>query len=187
MTEAISLPCWRVATPPEVAEMIALLASEESSGVSGEAIRVALGSRGASAETDHDERSTHTRYLDLRRARCREYDRLGDLPAAGLARALWQSEPCRLAVECGRHDSDRAHIQPARSSLSTHGRALRLRARVLRRLHGLFGRLGLLDLDPRHERGSRRGARQLSDRVLAGAREQPARRRGESRSGSSGL
>jgi NAD(P)-dependent dehydrogenase (short-subunit alcohol dehydrogenase family) len=34
----------RVATPQEVAEMIAFLAAEESSGVSGEAIRVALGS-----------------------------------------------------------------------------------------------------------------------------------------------
>jgi NAD(P)-dependent dehydrogenase (short-subunit alcohol dehydrogenase family) len=34
----------RVATPGEVAEMIAFLASEESSGVSGESIRVALGS-----------------------------------------------------------------------------------------------------------------------------------------------
>ncbi len=34
----------RVATPEEVAEMIAFLASEESSGVSGESIRVALGS-----------------------------------------------------------------------------------------------------------------------------------------------
>ena len=34
----------RVATPEEVAEMIAFLAAEESSGVSGEAIRVALGS-----------------------------------------------------------------------------------------------------------------------------------------------
>ena len=37
-------PPGRVATPREVAEMIAFLASEESSGVSGEAIRVALGS-----------------------------------------------------------------------------------------------------------------------------------------------
>jgi meso-butanediol dehydrogenase/(S,S)-butanediol dehydrogenase/diacetyl reductase len=37
-------PPGRVATPSEVAEMIAFLASEESSGVSGEAIRVALGS-----------------------------------------------------------------------------------------------------------------------------------------------
>jgi NAD(P)-dependent dehydrogenase (short-subunit alcohol dehydrogenase family) len=36
-------PPGRVATPREVAEMIAFLASEESSGVSGEAIRVALG------------------------------------------------------------------------------------------------------------------------------------------------
>ena len=36
-------PAGRVATPQEVAEMIAFLASEESSGVSGEAIRVALG------------------------------------------------------------------------------------------------------------------------------------------------
>jgi len=36
-------PPRRVATPEEVAEMIAFLASEESSGVSGEAIRVALG------------------------------------------------------------------------------------------------------------------------------------------------
>jgi NAD(P)-dependent dehydrogenase (short-subunit alcohol dehydrogenase family) len=34
----------RVATPQEVAEMIAFFASEESSGVSGEAVRVALGS-----------------------------------------------------------------------------------------------------------------------------------------------
>ena len=34
----------RVATPQEVAEMIAFLASEESSGVSGESVRVALGS-----------------------------------------------------------------------------------------------------------------------------------------------
>lgn len=34
----------RVVTPQEVAEVIAFLASEESSGVSGEAIRVALGS-----------------------------------------------------------------------------------------------------------------------------------------------
>ncbi len=33
----------RVATPEEVAEMIAFLASEESSGVNGESIRVALG------------------------------------------------------------------------------------------------------------------------------------------------
>ncbi len=37
-------PPDRVVTPEEVAEMIAFLASEESSGVSGEAIRVALGS-----------------------------------------------------------------------------------------------------------------------------------------------
>ncbi len=37
-------PPGRVATPQEVAEMIAFLASEGSSGVSGEAIRVALGS-----------------------------------------------------------------------------------------------------------------------------------------------
>ena len=37
-------PPGRIATPGEVAEMIAFLASEESSGVSGEAIRVALGS-----------------------------------------------------------------------------------------------------------------------------------------------
>jgi NAD(P)-dependent dehydrogenase (short-subunit alcohol dehydrogenase family) len=37
-------PPGRVATPQEVAEMIAFLASEESSGVSGEAIRVSLGS-----------------------------------------------------------------------------------------------------------------------------------------------
>ncbi len=39
-------PPGRVATPQEVGEMIAFLASEESSGVSGEAIRVALGSVG---------------------------------------------------------------------------------------------------------------------------------------------
>lgn len=37
-------PPGRVATPQEVAEMIAFLASQESSGVSGESIRVALGS-----------------------------------------------------------------------------------------------------------------------------------------------
>ena len=37
-------PAGRVATPLEVAEMIAFLAYEESSGVSGESIRVALGS-----------------------------------------------------------------------------------------------------------------------------------------------
>lgn len=36
-------PPGRVATPREVAEMIAFLASEESSGVSGQAIKVALG------------------------------------------------------------------------------------------------------------------------------------------------
>ena len=36
-------PAGRVATPQEVAETIVFLASEESSGVSGEAIRVALG------------------------------------------------------------------------------------------------------------------------------------------------
>jgi NAD(P)-dependent dehydrogenase (short-subunit alcohol dehydrogenase family) len=36
-------PPGRVATPREVAEMIAFLASEESSGVSGQAITVALG------------------------------------------------------------------------------------------------------------------------------------------------
>ncbi len=41
---AASYPPGRVATRQEVAEMIAFLASEESSGVSGEAIRVALGS-----------------------------------------------------------------------------------------------------------------------------------------------
>jgi NAD(P)-dependent dehydrogenase (short-subunit alcohol dehydrogenase family) len=37
-------PPGRVATPKEVAEMIVFFASEESSGVSGEAVRVALGS-----------------------------------------------------------------------------------------------------------------------------------------------
>jgi NAD(P)-dependent dehydrogenase (short-subunit alcohol dehydrogenase family) len=37
-------PPGRVATPQEVAETIAFLAAEESSGVSGESIRVALGS-----------------------------------------------------------------------------------------------------------------------------------------------
>lgn len=41
---AAMYPPGRVATPQEVAEMIAFFASEESSGVSGEAIRVALGS-----------------------------------------------------------------------------------------------------------------------------------------------
>jgi NAD(P)-dependent dehydrogenase (short-subunit alcohol dehydrogenase family) len=41
---AAMYPAGRVATPLEVAEMIAFLASEESSGVNGEAIRVALGS-----------------------------------------------------------------------------------------------------------------------------------------------
>ncbi len=41
---AASYPPGRVVTPQEVAEMIAFLASEESSGVSGEAIKVALGS-----------------------------------------------------------------------------------------------------------------------------------------------
>ncbi len=40
---AASYPAGRVVTPRVVAEMIAFLASEESSGVSGEAIRVALG------------------------------------------------------------------------------------------------------------------------------------------------
>ena len=37
-------PPRRVATPAEVAAVIGFLASEESSGVNGEAIRVALGS-----------------------------------------------------------------------------------------------------------------------------------------------
>lgn len=37
-------PAGRVVTPDEVAEMIAFLASDEASGVNGEAIRVALGS-----------------------------------------------------------------------------------------------------------------------------------------------
>jgi len=41
---AAMYPPGRVVTPQEVAETIAFLASEESSGVSGEAIRVALGS-----------------------------------------------------------------------------------------------------------------------------------------------
>jgi NAD(P)-dependent dehydrogenase (short-subunit alcohol dehydrogenase family) len=41
---AAMYPPGRVVTPQEVAEMIAFFASEESSGVSGEAIRVALGS-----------------------------------------------------------------------------------------------------------------------------------------------
>jgi len=41
---AAMYPPGRVATPGEVAEMIAFLASEESSGVSGQAIAVALGS-----------------------------------------------------------------------------------------------------------------------------------------------
>jgi NAD(P)-dependent dehydrogenase (short-subunit alcohol dehydrogenase family) len=36
-------PAGRVVTPEEVAEVIAFLASEESSGVNGEAITVALG------------------------------------------------------------------------------------------------------------------------------------------------
>ena len=37
-------PSGRIVTPKEVAEVIAFLASEESSGVNGEAITVALGS-----------------------------------------------------------------------------------------------------------------------------------------------
>ena len=37
-------PADRVVTPQEVAEAIAFLASEEASGINGEAIRVALGS-----------------------------------------------------------------------------------------------------------------------------------------------
>ncbi len=36
-------PAGRVVTPEEVAEVIAFLASEESSGVNGEAITIALG------------------------------------------------------------------------------------------------------------------------------------------------
>jgi NAD(P)-dependent dehydrogenase (short-subunit alcohol dehydrogenase family) len=38
-------PAGRVVTTEEVAEVISFLASEESSGVNGEAITVALGSR----------------------------------------------------------------------------------------------------------------------------------------------
>ncbi len=41
---AASYPAGRVVTPEEVAEVIAFLASEESSGINGEAITVALGS-----------------------------------------------------------------------------------------------------------------------------------------------
>lgn len=41
---AAGYPPGRVATPEEVAQMIAFFASEESSGVSGESVRVALGS-----------------------------------------------------------------------------------------------------------------------------------------------
>lgn len=41
---AASYPAGRVVTPEEVAEVIAFLASKESSGVNGEAITVALGS-----------------------------------------------------------------------------------------------------------------------------------------------
>lgn len=41
---AAMYPARRVVTPEEVAETIAYLAAEESSGVNGEAIRVALGS-----------------------------------------------------------------------------------------------------------------------------------------------
>lgn len=41
---AAGYPAGRVVTPEEVAEVIAFLASEESSGVNGEAITVALGS-----------------------------------------------------------------------------------------------------------------------------------------------
>jgi NAD(P)-dependent dehydrogenase (short-subunit alcohol dehydrogenase family) len=41
---AAMYPPGRVATPQEVAEVIAFLASEEASGVSGESIKVALGS-----------------------------------------------------------------------------------------------------------------------------------------------
>jgi NAD(P)-dependent dehydrogenase (short-subunit alcohol dehydrogenase family) len=41
---AAMYPPGRVVTTQEVAEVIAFLASEESSGVSGEAIKVALGS-----------------------------------------------------------------------------------------------------------------------------------------------
>ena len=37
-------PPGRVVTPQDVAELIAFLASEESSGVSGESVKVALGS-----------------------------------------------------------------------------------------------------------------------------------------------
>lgn len=44
LERAALYPAGRVATTREVAEVIAFLASEESSGVSGEAIRVALGS-----------------------------------------------------------------------------------------------------------------------------------------------
>jgi uncharacterized protein (DUF1330 family) len=40
---AVHSPAGRVVTPEEVAEVIAFLASEESSGVNGEAITVALG------------------------------------------------------------------------------------------------------------------------------------------------
>jgi NAD(P)-dependent dehydrogenase (short-subunit alcohol dehydrogenase family) len=40
---ALLYPAGRVVTPKEVAEVIAFLASEESSGVNGEAITVALG------------------------------------------------------------------------------------------------------------------------------------------------
>ena len=44
-TERAALyPPGRVVTPQEVAEVIAFFASEESSGVSGEAVTVALGS-----------------------------------------------------------------------------------------------------------------------------------------------
>jgi NAD(P)-dependent dehydrogenase (short-subunit alcohol dehydrogenase family) len=39
-------PAGRVVTPQEVAEVIAFLVSEESSGVNGEAITVALGGTG---------------------------------------------------------------------------------------------------------------------------------------------
>ena len=115
-------------------------------------------------------RVPRARLLGRRLDRHGQHDRLGRVPAAGVAGAVSRPQPGRLARVGGRRRAARAGLRAARAA-ATRPPAGRTPTRGRRSATSrLPRRVGLLDLGRRHARGAGGGVRRLPRSVRPGAR-----------------
>ena len=118
-------------------------------------------------------RSACHRLVDLGRAGHGEHDRVGRLPAAGVACGLSRAEPGGLGDLGGGGGVPRARLCATRQLSSGERRSVHLHAPGLRRPRGFPGCVGLLDFDLDRECGAGGRLRRLPRSVHPIDRQQP--------------